>query len=49
METSKIIVFGVPFMKALKAVLAVAPRKEPRDLVQFRIVGEELFISARTM
>lgn len=49
METSKIIVFGVPFMKALKAALAVAPRKEPRDLVQFRIVGEELFISARTM
>lgn len=49
MGTSKIIVFGVPFMKALKAALAVAPRKEPRDLVQFRIVGEELYISARTM
>lgn len=49
METSKIVVFGVPFMKALKAALAVAPRKEPRDLVQFRIVGEELYISARTM
>lgn len=49
MDISKIVVFGLPFMKALKAVLAVAPRKEPRDLVQFRIVGQELFISARSL
>lgn len=46
---SKIIVPATDFAAALKAAIAVAPTKGARlDLVQFRIVGESLFIGART-
>ncbi|WP_313546457.1 hypothetical protein [Corynebacterium sp.] len=48
MSTSKIIVDAYPFARALKAAIAVAPRKMPRDLVQFRIEGSSLFIGANS-
>lgn len=48
MDTSKIVVFALEFQAALKAALAVAPKTDPNDLIQFRIVRDELVISART-
>ncbi|MEY8577232.1 hypothetical protein AALI21_02850 [Corynebacteriaceae bacterium 6-324] len=48
MDTSKIVVDALEFQDGLKAVLAVAPKAEPNDLVQFRIVSDSLIICART-
>lgn len=48
METSKIIVDAQPFARALAAVIAVAPSKEPLDVIQFRIVADELVVAARS-
>lgn len=48
METSKIHVEATSFQKAMTAVIAVAPSQKGNDLVQFRIVGDELTISARS-
>ncbi|GEM_PF-6509298 len=47
METSKIVVDAVEFQRAMAAAIAVAG-KEPLDLVQFRIVADELVVSARS-
>lgn len=49
METSKIIVDATEFAQALAAAIAVAPRKKPRDIIQFRIVADNLVISARSL
>lgn len=48
METSKIIVDAQPFARALAAAIAVAPGKEPLDVIQFRIVGDTLVVAARS-
>lgn len=48
METSKIIVDATEFAQALAAAIAIAPTKDPLDVVQFRIVSDSLVISARS-
>lgn len=45
---SKIVVYGVEFLRALRAALAVATRKEPRDFIQFRVIDETLYVCAST-
>lgn len=47
METSKIVVDAIEFQRALTAAIAVAGG-DPLDLVQFRIVGDELVVAARS-
>lgn len=48
MGISKVVCEAIPFAQALRAALVVGDKKEPRDLVQFRLVDGDLVIAAGT-